>query len=237
MGASDSVGSLLLRFGVSRGMETGPVQKRAIRIPGMTPSAHPIGREIGRQRNGHVRRIHIHEVSGLCLHQRFAKIPHVKLYALQSGAGRQHVLPIVQRRVLVRADWHVEFTASVDAPQTIETGLVEKNHPGGTLHDFGPRQVVPTPHEVIVTIPIEIIAGEVVVQPRHQLGWEVSDGSIRIYKLAVDVAQPRTHVRKTVLEVKKDGTATDERLEVAVDLPGKQAIELLKQLGFSAHPF
>ena len=57
----------------------------------------------------------------------------------QRTAGGVNVFFVVERRIFVRADGNVEFAARIDAPESIETGLVKKNHPSGALHYFCSR--------------------------------------------------------------------------------------------------
>jgi len=75
------------------------------------------------------------------------------------------------------------------------------------------------------------------VEKTHQFLRIVANHLVAVNEFAVAVAQVGNHVRETAFQMEEYRTPTDERLEVSVNVVGKELVELGEQLRLAARPF
>ena len=198
-----------------------------------------VGGKAGGGGDGIIRRVNVGKVAEPGLVERFAEILHGKMHAYERAAGSENIFLVVEAGIFVGADGNIEFVAGVDAPESVETGFVEKNHAGGAFHDFlvVAGEVVLGADEIKIVVAFSFKFSGVGVELSHEFLRKITNSAVGVDEFWIDVAQEGAHPGKPVFEVKENRTTTDERLEIAGDFSWKKFVELGEKLRLAANPF
>jgi len=195
-----------------------------------------ISREIRRLRDGHVRRIEVHEIPALGGVARLLEVFHGQLHPLQRVTrGSQPGLVQDTGHRLVVAEGHVEFTAPIDAVQPVVTGAVQVNEPSSARARFDR----PPGSDLVVNF-FAVTEVEELLQLQDHRVCVVTQRAVHADQVRVHVAQAGLVEFAPADQGKKDRSAPRERLVVLFDAVGKGAIDegqnRFEKLAFATGP-